>query len=112
MGLDRRRIHGPDCDCGYCSKRYSGGSASSPSRGRVGDYFEGDQIKVITGATGRRERLEFYYGGLGAPDGLGHGHVVCNNGETINFWRESASEGGRVVIDDRMSTEQLSEHLF
>ena len=28
-----------------------------------GDKFEGKEIKVVTGATGRRERFEFYYGG-------------------------------------------------
>lgn len=32
-------------------------------------FFDGQEIKAIVGATGRRERFEFYYGGLGTPDG-------------------------------------------
>lgn len=75
-------------------------------------YFRRDPIKVIYGATGRKDRFEFYYGGAGTPDGPGHGHVVCNDGETINFWRLSAEEGGRIVIDDRWSTEKLAKHMF
>lgn len=74
--------------------------------------FEGKPIKVVTGATGRKERFEFYYGGEGRPDGPGHGHVVCNEGDCINFWRLPASEGGRIVIDDRRSTAQLVRHMF
>ena len=36
------------------------------------ELFEGKQIKVVFGNTGRRDRLEFYYGGMFAPDGYGH----------------------------------------
>lgn len=77
-----------------------------------GDRFEGKEIKVVTGATGRRERFEFYYGGLFTPDGVGHGHVVCNDGETINFWRKPNHEGGETVIDDSWSSEKLANHMF
>lgn len=71
-------------------------------------YFDGQEIKVVYGATGRRDRFEFYYGGLGGPDGPGHGHVVSNDGENIHYWREPNATSP--VIDDRWSTEQLSKH--
>lgn len=74
------------------------------------DRFEGKEIKVVTGATGRRDRLEFYYGGMVTADGPGHGHVVSNDGENIHFWRLPESEGGRIVIDDRWSREELRAH--
>lgn len=74
------------------------------------ERFDGQDIKVIYGATGRRDRFEFYYGGFLSPDGVGHGHVVSNDGLNINFWRLPDSEGGRIVIDDRWSTEQLRDH--
>ena len=73
-----------------------------------GGRFDGQEIKVIYGATGRRDRFEFYYGGLGGPDGPGHGHVVSNDGENIHYWREPNATFP--VIDDRWSTEQLSTH--
>lgn len=74
------------------------------------EYFDNQPIKIVFGNTGRRDRLEFYYGGLFSPDGEGHGHVVSNDGVNINFWRLPDSEGGSVVIDDRFSYEQLSSH--
>ena len=74
--------------------------------------FEGKEIKVITGATGRSGRFEFFYGGIMSADGPGHGHVVCNDGESINFWRKPSSEGGQTVIDDNRSSERLSGHMF
>jgi hypothetical protein len=77
-----------------------------------GDRFEGKEIKIVTGAKGRNERFEFYYGGALFADGIGHGHVVCNDGETINFWRKPAHEGGQTVIDDAWSSEKLDDHLF
>lgn len=73
-------------------------------------YFDGQPIKVRVGATGRRERLEFFYGGLFVPDGDGHGHVVSNDGVSINYWRLPDSEGGRVVVDDYFSSERLQDH--
>jgi hypothetical protein len=73
-------------------------------------YFDGQEIKIVMGATGRNERFEFYYGGFGLPDGMGHGHVVSNDGVNIHYWRKPHSEGGQVVIDDRLSFEQLSSH--
>ncbi|KTS65287.1 hypothetical protein NS206_04920 [Microbacterium testaceum] len=72
--------------------------------------FEGQEIKVVYGATGRRDRFEFFYGGFLSPDGPGHGHVVSNDGENIHFWRLPSSEGGRVVIDDTFSFERLNSH--
>jgi len=74
------------------------------------ELFEGKQIKVVFGNTGRRDRLEFYYGGMFAPDGYGHGHVVSNDGVNIHYWRLPDDEGGQVVIDDRLSFELLSTH--
>lgn len=71
-------------------------------------YFDGHEIKVIRGATGRPDRFEFFYGGLGGPDGEGHGHVVSNDGENIHYWREPYMDVP--VIDDRWSTERLSAH--
>ena len=71
-------------------------------------YFDGHPIKVVRGATGRRERFEFYYGGLGSPDGYGHGHVVSNDGENIHYWREPNSTFP--IIDDTWSTEDLRKH--
>lgn len=77
----------------------------------MGDgYFDGHPIKIVYGNTGRRDRFEFYYGGLFDPDGIGHGHVVSNDGENIHFWRLPDSEGGMIMIDDRFSFEQLSSH--
>lgn len=64
-------------------------------------YFDGYEIKVVYGNTGRKDRFEFYYGGEGYPDGPGHGHVVSNDGENIHYWRLPDSEGGYVKIDDR-----------
>lgn len=83
----------------------------------MGNRFKGYSIKVIYGATGRKDRFEFYYGGVDndgneKPDGKGHGHVVCNDGENIIFWRLCSEEGGRVVIDDRWSAEKLSKYMF
>lgn len=77
--------------------------ADDPRGGR----FEGKEIKVIQGAYGRPGRFEFFYGGTAYADGPGHGHVICNDGETISFWRLPVSEGvgrngkGRVVVDDK-----------
>ena len=70
--------------------------------------FDGYEIKVVYGATGRRDRFEFYYGGEGAPDGEGHGHVVSNDGVNIHYWREP--HASIPTIDDRASTRQLSEY--
>lgn len=75
-----------------------------------GPTFDGQEIKVVYGATGRRDRFEFFYGGAFMPDGSGHGHVVSNDGENIHYWRLPASEGGRVVIDDSFSFEKLQSH--
>lgn len=74
------------------------------------ERFEGHEIKVVTGATGRRDRFEFYYGGRFSPDGGGHGHVVSNDGENIHYWRLPDGEGGRVVLDDRWSADKLRDH--
>lgn len=76
----------------------------------LGDgYFDGHEIKVVYGATGRRDRFEFYYGGaFGVPDGAGHGHVVSNDGVNIHYWREPNSSDP--IIDDQWSTEELSKH--
>lgn len=71
-------------------------------------YFDGQPIKMVYGATGRRDRFEFYYGGSRAPDGPGHGHVVSNDGVNIHYWREPNSS--TPVIDDKWSSEQLSRH--
>ena len=87
----------------------SGGSAVRHS---TGDKFEGKTIKVVRGNTNRAERLEFFYGGATYADGPGHGHVICNDGVNIIYWRKPAHEGGRVVIDDLMSQERLSGHMF
>ena len=76
----------------------------------MADYFDGQEIVVKYGATGRNDRFEFYYGGFYTPDGDGHGHVVSNDGENIIFWRLPDREGGRVVIDDRFSFEKLRDH--
>lgn len=73
-------------------------------------YFDGHPIKVVCGNTGRRDRFEFYYGGVGYPDGYGHGHVVSNDGVSIHYWRLPVSEGGSIVIDDSFSFEQLASH--
>lgn len=77
-----------------------------------GDKFEGKEIKVVTRTKGRRERFEFYYGGSLYADGPGHGHVVCNDGETINYWRKPTHEGGETIIDDAWSTKKLADHMF
>lgn len=69
---------------------------------------DGYPIKVIRGSTGRRDRFEFFYGGIGKPDGPGHGHVVSNDGINIHFWREPNS--ATPIIDDRWSAEQLKKH--
>lgn len=74
------------------------------------ECFEDKPIKVVIGNTGRRDRLEFYYGGMFTPDGIGHGHVVSNDGVNIHYWRLPDGEGGQVVIDDRFSSELLSTH--
>lgn len=70
--------------------------------------FDGHPIKVVYGATGRKARLEFFYGGSPYPDSTGHGHVVSNDGENIHFWREPHTT--TPIIDDRWSTEQLYKH--
>jgi len=92
------------------ARSQSGQSSRSTPSG--GGRFEGKEIKVVMGATGLHTRFEFYYGGIMSADGPGHGHVVCKNGEAINFWRKPAMEGGQIVIDDNMSSEQLSKHMF
>lgn len=103
--------HGYTCSC--CAPRGRGRRpVGGGNRGRQSEKFEGKDIKVVVGSTGRRERLEFYYGGWMYPDGPGHGHVVCNDGETINYWRLPSHEGGRTLIDDRMSTEKFASHMF
>lgn len=89
----------------------SSSSSSSRSLGG-GERFEGMPIKIVRGARGRKERFEFFYGGLMTPDGIGHGHVVCNEGEAINYWRKPSHEGGQVMIDDNFSSEQLASHMF
>ena len=72
--------------------------------------FDRHDIKIQVGATGRKDRFEFFYGGAYFPDGDGHEHVVSNDGENIHYWRLSASEGGNVVIDDHFSFEKLRDH--
>lgn len=114
--------HGIRCDCKRCFARYmdalndavNGSSSRGDTQSSIGtsQRFEGKAIKVVVGATGRKDRLEFYYGGASYPDGPGHGHVVCNDGETINFWRKPVHEGGQIVIDDKWSTERLMNHMF
>jgi len=121
-GSRRGGSHSGSCSGRYpCDRCYArtqqaiNGVDDSPqnwSSGNDGSSFEGKPIKVRVGATGRKGRFEFLYGGAGKPDGTGHGHVVCNDGETINYWKKPASEGGRVVIDDRWSTEQLARHMW
>jgi hypothetical protein len=82
-------------------------------RVEYGAKFDGHEIKIVRGSRGRHERFEFFYGGAVLPDGSGHGHVICNDGETINYWRMPVSEGGKEAInDDWTSSEQLSAHMF
>jgi hypothetical protein len=73
-------------------------------------YFDGYEIKVIRGATGRKNRFEFYYGGEGAPDGPGHGHVVSNDGMSINYWREPNAT--IPTLDDMMKPKKLDDYGF
>ena len=66
---------------------------------------------MVYGATGLSSRFEFYYGGLFVvPDGRGHGHVVRNDGETINFWRLPDSEGGRIIVDNGIGSDYLTDY--
>jgi hypothetical protein len=110
--------HGRNCYCQPCvilrqaQRARNGGGDDQSTGGSFGDKFEGKEIKVITGAKGIRGRFEFFYGGAMHADGPGHGHVVCNDGETINYWRKPNHEGGQVIIDDNWSTEKLARHMF
>jgi len=92
----------------YLQSQESRRSAQSSSSGRPDGYFDGQPIKVVRGATGRRDRFEFFYGGAGSPDGNGHGHVVSNDGLNIHYWRQPNSSAP--VIDDHFSAERLSQH--
>lgn len=103
----------PDnCMCNTCvNDRGTTSSYAEHDRGWVsggGMNFKGYPIKVLYGATGRGDRFEFLYGGRGAPDGPGHGHVVSNDGENIHYWKEP--NASHPIIDDRWSFEKLSTH--
>ena len=48
--------------------------------------------------------INIYYGGIGEPDGTGHGHVKATGGprgENIVYWRLPADQGGDTIIDNR-----------
>lgn len=64
-----------------------------------GPSYDGEPAVVTEGNTGRSARLDMYYGGQGSPDGEGHGHVVSNDGENVNYWREPGQSSPS--IDDR-----------
>jgi hypothetical protein len=83
--------------------------AESHTPRQTGDgHFDGYVIKIVFGATGRRDRFEFFYGGAEKPDGTGHGHVVSNDGVNIHYWREPNRSSP--IIDDRWSTEKLNKY--
>ena len=76
--------------------------------------FQGWPVIIRYGGEGIVERFEFFYGGIGRPNGPGHGHVVCNDGETIHYWRKPLGEGRgrRVVIDNERSCERLVDYWY
>lgn len=39
-------------------------------------------------------KTDIYYGGKGSPLGPGHGHVVVNDGNGVEYWRDPS--GNRV----------------
>ncbi len=70
--------------------------------------FNGKKIKVVRGEVGARDSLEFYYGGLDVPDGIGCGHVISHDGIFIHFWIMPFDN--LPVINDSRSKERLSWH--
>lgn len=74
--------------------------------------FRGKPIKILRGQKNNETRFEFFYGGLGKPNGPGHGHLVSNDGEHVHYWRKPRSEGGSEIINDDKSTEALAGYVF
>ena len=39
---------------------------------------------------------DIYYGGAGSADGDGHGHVVVNDADSVNYWREPGADSASI----------------
>lgn len=74
------------------------------------DKFEGGEIKVVTGATGRRERFEFFYGGSVFPDGNGHGKsaFVAYSGALKTKLHES--DALFAIEEEKFSTAEINDN--
>lgn len=64
------------------------------------DYgsFDGKDAKVVDHDSGRSD---IYYGGRGAADGDGHGHVVTNDAGSVEYWRD---DSGNTLYDSNDGT--------
>lgn len=71
------------------------------------ETFDSHHIKIVAGSIGQ-PGLHFYYGGLGGPDGEGHGEVKSNDGIFIHYWREPMMLVPRV--DNNLNIDLLSDH--
>lgn len=76
-------------------------------------WFDGQDAKVVYSAG----TTNVYYGGIGTPDGPGHGHVKATGGplgENIVYWRLPSSEGGQVIVSnawDLVNGNDLRDYL-
>lgn len=52
-------------------------------------------------------RVEGLWGGIGGPDGQGHGHIVSNDGLNASYVREP---GGQVIVDDQARFDPYHVH--
>jgi len=101
----------PRCDgsyylCGKCRKQFPQAAKMLDERKRelkrsrpANASFQGQPATVDQGNTGRKDRMDIYYGGAGTPGGPGHGHVVVNDGENVELWRLPGQDKGEEFMD-------------
>lgn len=72
------------------------------NRNRTNGTVGGQPAVVQHGNTGRVNRVDALWGGQDQPDGMGHGHLVSNDGLNASYLRDPGMGDGEYVVDDRM----------
>jgi hypothetical protein len=74
-------------------------TGSDESAGANGT-FDGQQATFEQNSDGL---TDVYFGGQGGPLGPGHGHAVIDGDGSLEYYRDSAADGGQTYLDSRNS---------
>ena len=68
----------------------------SNDSGGANGTFDGQQAIFEQDSDGL---TDVYFGGSGSPIGPGHGHAVINSEGSLDYYRDTADNGGEVYTD-------------